>query len=160
AKFIVERKSGDLRKFDANSPETPRRIRDELFGAWKWKYLAQLNNGGPDSLINIDLRLVAVDVQFTPAKKVDLTRVEVREDIKPVGNRLTVTEGDYVMLEVRNLSERRPAYITVLDLTPTREITAAYPNPGEEPRFAPAPDPAKVDWVPLRRYLFRTKMSS
>ena len=137
--IVVEQKDGGLRKFNAKASETPKQIREELFGAWKWKYLSTLNNGGPDSLVNVDLRLVAVDVQFTPAKKVDLTKVKVREDIKPVGNRITVTEGDFVMLQVKNLSERRPAFITVLDLTPTREITAAYPDPGEEPKFAPVP---------------------
>ena len=158
--IVVERKDGGLRKFNAKASETPKQIREELFGAWKWKYLSTLNNGGPDSLVNVDLRLVAVDVQFTPAMKVDLTKVKVREDIKPVGNRITVTGGDFVMLQVKNLSERRSAFITVLDMTPTREITAAFPEPGDEAKFAPADDPAKAEWVSLRRSLFCAKMST
>ncbi|WP_165230143.1 caspase family protein [Aquisphaera insulae] len=158
--IVVERKDGGLQKFSTKSPETPKRIREELFGAWKWKYLSRLNNGGPDSLINVDLRLVAVDVQFTAAHKVDLTKLKVREDIKPEGRRITVTEGDFVMLEVRNLSERRPAFITVLDMTPTREITAAFPYFGEVPKFEAAPAAENAPWVSLRQYLFRTKMST
>jgi hypothetical protein len=69
---------------------------------------------------------------------------------------LTVQEGEYVMLEVRNDSERRDAYITVLNLTPGRAITCAFPDPGEVPKFESKPG----KWIALKNYVFRATLPS
>ena len=151
-RLVLERKGGGIRAFDPRSPEIARQVRDALFGEWKWRFVSRLRNDNPDSLIGIDFRLVPVEVETValPDGKKRLGRVvRVRDDVKPVGNKLSLREGDYVMLEVRNTSERRDAFISVLNLTPTGAIRLAFPDPGEVPRFR-----SGEGWKPLRRYVF------
>jgi hypothetical protein len=151
--WMIERQGGSIRRFDAGSDATPKMLMDTLVGDWKWKFVATLRNDSPETLIAVDLRLVPVEPDLTPTGKLRGIK-RVRDDIKPVGNKLTVKDGDYVMLEVRNASERREAYITVLNVTPAGAITCAFPDPGEVPKFEAKPE----EWVSLKRYVFKAVM--
>ena len=148
--WVIEHQGGGVRMFDASSPETPRKLHDSLAGEWKWKFVSMLRNDNPASVITVDLRLVAVEPDLSPTGK--LRRIKrIRDELKPIGNKLTVQDGDYVMLELRNNSERRNAFITVLNLTPARAITCTFPDPGEIPKFEPKLD----QWVQLPQYVFK-----
>jgi hypothetical protein len=63
-----------------------------------------------------------------------------------------MTDGDYLMLEVRNRSNRLPVYITVLHFPPENSVYCLYPEV-EDNRF-----PAENKWVPLgKRFVFRAE---
>jgi hypothetical protein len=168
--IILEGKAGNIRadgngqnvrRFAADDAGTPKKIRDELFGAWKWRFLAGLSNESSDSLIKVDVRLVAVTAKRLDNGEYDGRTIKVRDDIEPIGNRLNVTEGDLVMIQLRNLSERRTAYLTVLDLTPTFELAPSFPDPGDQNDFPAAPGGGEEGWKTLpARYLIETEMST
>jgi len=150
---VLLSKAGRKRGVDARAPYAAKQVRDFLFREWKRQFFTnRLKNDDPSSLIKVDIRLVPVTIKLDPNGKLIPGSVQVREDVKAEGNRLALKDGDYVMLEVRNLSERIPAYIYVLNLTPKGAIKAAYPDPREIPEFA-----GDGQWHPLKRYLFRLK---
>ena len=145
-------KAGRKRSVDARAADAAKQARDFLFREWRRQFFTnRLKNDDPNSLIKVELRLVPVTIKLDKGKLIPGS-VQGREDVKAEGKRLALKDGDYAMLEVRNLSERIPAYIYVLNLTPTGAIQAAYPDPREIPGFA-----GDGQWHPLKRYIFRIR---
>ena len=134
-KLVLEHKDGRIiRELDPRKPEADKAkmVCEALFGAWKWLFVSQLRNDDPQSLIQVEFRLVPVEVELNPETKKVRKIIRERTDVKPEGNRLVLHEGDCVVPWVRNVSELRPAHITILDLASNGTIAPIYPKPWTE----------------------------
>jgi len=139
-KLVLEHKDGRIiRELDPRKPEADKAkmVCEALFGAWKWLFVSQLRNDDPQSLIQVEFRLVPIEVELNPETKKVRKIIRERTDVKPEGNRLVLHEGDCVVPWVRNVSERRPAHITILDLASNGTIAPRYPKPwtGDDTKF-------------------------
>jgi len=148
--LVFERKEGGVREFDATAPETPKKIRDALFGEWKWRFVRGLNNTDRNGKIRVEFRVVPVNIKLLKNGKLDPNSDVARDDVKPVDNKLTLKAGDYVRFEVRNKSEISRAFVTILNLTASGAVRISCPDPGEVLRLDPG-----EDWKPLHDYIFR-----
>ena len=143
-KLVLEHKGGRIiRELDPQTPEAAqaKMVYDALVGAWKWLFVSRLRNGDLQSLIQVEFRLVPVEVELNPETKRVRKIIRERTDVKPEGNRLVLQEGDYVVPEVRNHSELRSAHITLLDLASNGAIAPIFPKPktGDDTKFADSP---------------------
>ena len=131
-KLVLEHKDGRIiQELDPHMPEADKTkaVCEALFGAWKWLFVSQLRNDDPKSLIQVEFRLVPVEVELNPVTKKARRIIRERPDVKLEGNRLILQEGDYVVPKVRNRSNLSSAYITVLDLSGNGAINPIYPKP-------------------------------
>ena len=134
-KLILEHKDGRIiRELDPQTPEAAKAkiVGEALFGAWMWLFVSRLRNDDPQSLIQVEFRLVPVEVELNPVTKKVRKIIRERTDVKPEGNRLVLHEGDCVVPEVRNSSKLSPAHITILDLASNGTIAPIYPKPRTE----------------------------
>ncbi len=140
-KLILEHKDGRIiRELDPQTPEAAKAkiVGEALFGAWKWLFVSRLRNDDPQSLIQVEFRLVPVEVELNPVTKKVRKIIRERTDVKPEGNRLVLREGDCVELKVRNSSKLSSAHITILDLASNGTIAPIYPKPswaGDDTKF-------------------------
>lgn len=135
-KLVLEHKDGRIiRELEPRKPEAAKAkiVSEALFGAWKWLFVSRLRNDDPQRMIQVEFRLVPVEVELNPVTKKVRKIIRERTDVKPEGkNRLVLQEGDCVVPWVRDVSELRPAHITILDLASNGTIAPIYPKPWTE----------------------------
>jgi hypothetical protein len=126
---LLGRPDGSIIAYASAGPDMAEHVRTALEAEARWKVVKSLENTDPR--VSIELRVVPVEVRLNESGYV----TEVLRD-KPGGVRLTsggnivLEEGDYIMLEVRNVGTE-PAYVTVLDLRPDGKIGPLWPHPRE-----------------------------
>lgn len=101
-------------------------IQDALEGEACYRRLTALENAQPDGSVQIDLRLVKVEVE-EDAVEGGVTYVKDLE-VAPEAGELVLQEGDYVMIELRNQGSA-DCYVTVLDLRPDGKVGPIWPHP-------------------------------
>jgi len=156
AELTLERKAAAFAYLNRNAEDVARRLHDALWNAWRTRALLRLSNPDGGSLVQVDLRVVPAEVKFNSQGRV--LSAKRREDFDNEKDQAIAKfeDGDYVMLEVRNRSERRNAYVTILHFQPDGSVYCLFPDErgaGEEiNRFKPDPD----KWFSLgKQYVFQ-----
>lgn len=132
-------------------------IREALLGEWRWQFLSQLKNSDPDAAVQIEVRVVPVEVQTDERGRVQKVLGDSKME-RPANGQWNFAEGTYIMLELKNPS-RVPAYVTVLDLSPDGSISPIFPHPeapGIQENRIPADNTWHRIWGPQERpFVFR-----
>jgi subtilisin family serine protease len=127
AQILLERQDGSLlRQFTDDGDLLPQ-IRHALESESRSHFLKALENRDGDSQIKIELRVAPVEVELDDEGRV--RRVIANKEISQTSKeRMILTEGDFVMLEIKNTGSA-PAYVTVFDLRSDGLIAPLFPHP-------------------------------
>jgi subtilisin family serine protease len=124
---LLERQDGSLLKQFTNGVDLLQQIRQALESESRIHFLKALENHDRDSLIKIELRVAPVEVELDDRGRV--RRVIADKEISQTDReRMILTEGDFVMLEIKNTGSA-DAYITVFDLRSDGLIAPLFPHP-------------------------------
>ncbi len=127
AQVLLERQDGTLFRQFTNNVDLLRQIRQALESESRSHFLRALENHDRDSQIKIELRVVPVEVELDTRGRV--RRVIADKEISQTNNeRLILTEGDFVMLEIKNTGSV-DAFVTVFDLRSDGLIAPLFPHP-------------------------------
>lgn len=127
------REDGSVVERVAEGPQMPEAVRRILEGEARWRFVKALDNGN-DPNLRIRMRLVPVnEIVQHPITGYASGATDIAPEVQPSeGNRITLHDGDTVMLEVLNLGTV-DAYVSVLDLRSNGEIGPLFPHPDIEP---------------------------
>ncbi len=143
-RLALEREDGVAIATLTDGPDLVREMCDALERESRWRFVKALENRATGSLIQVELRLVPVEVKKNRRGKV--TEVVGDRDIAlSEGGQMTLAPGDAVMVEWRN-SGNMDAYGTVLDLRSNGTIGPLYPHPSLAHRVDENKIPADKQW--------------
>ena len=118
------RHDGSLAAALRDSPALPDDFAAAIEGEAKWRMVAGLERRDPR--VDVEVRLVPVDVTLTAANEVEKA-VPRGPAIPSVNGKPTLSIGDDFLVEVRNVGVL-DAYVSVLDLSPNGQIEAIWPR--------------------------------
>ena len=106
-------------------------VREAVEGEARWRFVKDLDNRDPNSLIGVKIRIIPVEVEPVSAEDKDPTRVRWVRDLDPAairtdGGQYVLKIGQYIRVELLNTGEN-PVYVTLLDLDAEGRINALWP---------------------------------
>jgi hypothetical protein len=150
--IVLQRKDGSVLATVADGEDQLRKIRDALEGEARWRFVNALENKNPNSQIQIELRVVPIEVK----QDADGIKWARDKEIRTAdGGQLELTEGDYVNIELKN-SGTKDAYVTVLDLQNNGVIGPIWPYPEAGSKMQENRIPADKQWHRINKdtYIF------
>jgi hypothetical protein len=111
-------------------------LRDRLIGEWRWLFLSQhlKAESRRGDRVAIEIRVVPLDVKVNVApmgRRLEI--VGTRKDFRENQPLKQLQVGDWVTVEVRNVSKSEDVYISILDLGPKGNVTPLFPFRSSKP---------------------------
>lgn len=122
----IERADGSIIRSIPDDNTAVEQLREALNGESRWRFIQALENIDPESLVKIEMRLVPVEVEKDAKGRVRKVLKDL--PVPTVSGRTEFTEGDYVMIELRNPGAL-DAYVSVLNLLSDGTVGPLYPHP-------------------------------
>jgi len=125
--FVLERQDGTVITEIADGEHLSIQLRRTLEGESRWRFVNALENRNPNSEVQIELRIVPLEVERDANGQVQ----EVIGDKKlrrTEGGQVVLSEGEVVVIELKNSGDI-DAYVTVLDLQSDGTIGPIWPHP-------------------------------
>jgi hypothetical protein len=141
---VLQREDGSVVATATSGARQPEEIKNALEGEARWRFINALVNRNPHSKIRIEMRVVAVEVELDKASGLVNKILRDKELRQTDGGRLEFSEGEHVMVELRNTGAS-DAFVTVLDLQNDGSINPLWPHP-EVPKAQENKIPADRRW--------------
>jgi hypothetical protein len=97
--LVMERKDGARIAAVANDDKAATRVRDALLGEWRFQFLSKLRNNDPAAGVNVELRIVPVEVETDEQGRVRKVVGDSKLE-KPANGQWRFAEGTYIMIEL------------------------------------------------------------
>lgn len=127
--LTLQRSDGSVIARVPGGDDAAEKIRIALEGESRWQFVKSLHNES-ESKASLKIRLVPVtDVKVNPKTGLSTSARRVGIEVRPTaGGQLELLEGDYVMLEIMNMSSS-DVWVSVLDLNNEGGIGPLWPHP-------------------------------
>jgi hypothetical protein len=144
---VLQRQDGSVIGTVAAGKDQLTTVQNMIEGEARWRFVNALVNRDPTSQIQIELRLVRVEVEINESGSVK-TVIGDKQVKRTDGGQFELSEGDMVMIELKNTGSK-DAFVTVLDLQADGTIGPLWPYPGlkvQENKIAPDKQWHRIPW--------------
>jgi len=148
--LVLERRDGTVILEVASDKRFNRQLRHALEGEARWRFVNALENHALNSQVQIELRIVPVEVERNARGRVRKV-IGDKKLRRTEGGQIVLPEGEVVMIELKNTGDV-DAYVTVLDLQSDGTIGPLWPHPdikNKENKIL-----ADGNWIRIRRPFF------